>query len=79
MVFLNRYDIQLTNITIDLYKDAKIPVGNYHVKNLWQDQLKDVTAGKTYLSIMNHGWTDVIVEIVMYSSVPNKRWAVYKV
>merc|ERR1712008_228031 len=38
MVFLNRYDIHLTNITIDLYKDAKIPVGNYHVKNLWPDQ-----------------------------------------
>ena len=37
MVFLNRYDIHLTNVTIDLYKDAKIPLGNYYVKDLWKD------------------------------------------
>ena len=35
LVLLNRYDHALTNITFDLYQDAKIPAGSYLVTDLW--------------------------------------------
>ena len=38
MVLLNRFDSDITTLTIDLYKDAKIPPGNYHVKDLWHQE-----------------------------------------
>ena len=38
MVFLNRYDHALTNVTFNLYADAKIPLGSYLVSDLWTSE-----------------------------------------
>lgn len=39
LVFLNRYDVGLTNVTFDLNRDGKIPPGTYRLKDLWNESL----------------------------------------
>ena len=50
MVFLNRYDHALTNVTFNLYADAKIPLGSYLVNDLWTSEEMEIE-GQSDLTI----------------------------
>ena len=50
MVLLNRYDHALTNVTFNLYADAKIPLGRYLVSDLWTSEEMEME-GRSDLTI----------------------------
>ena len=51
LVVLNRYDHALTNVTFNLYVDAKIPLGCYLVSDLWTEGIEMEMEGQSDLTI----------------------------